>query len=115
MKKKRIEIRVSEFEKSKLKSLAGENDKTVSEYILDCSLGKYSTKSRTKIALEIKKLEIKNLRIGNNINQLSKRVNSNQNLSRSDFEKFEQSKKEHIKSVSEQTKRLMKLYKLLSI
>jgi len=113
MKKLRIYIRVTEDEKTQIKRIAQSKKMTTSSYILDNCLGEKSPEVKRKINLELNNLSSSNYKVHNNINQLAKRVNSNQNLSKSDFEKFEYLFKIYTEEISEQNKKINNIKRIL--
>ena len=96
----------------KIKSLAEENNMSLSGYILHNSLGKDSPKIIREITFNIRKMRLRNFKVENNINQLAKRVNSNDNLSKTDIEEFKSLFRWYENTISDQTKIIKKLIKI---
>lgn len=114
MKGKRIEIRISKVEKDILKALAKEKNMTMTDYVLESCLKENSTTVKSEIGYQIMKMQMSNFKIGNNINQIAKRVNSNKNLSKSDFEEFQKTNEQFRNLISEQNRTIKKLLKFYS-
>lgn len=112
MKTERIRIRVTEDQKTKIKSLSEENHMSLSAYILYKSLGKNSPQIIREINREINNVRARNFKVENNINQIAKRMNSNKNLSKTDFEDFKNLYKTYQKEISEQNRIIKKLKKI---
>ncbi len=76
MRDKIARVRLTQDEHEQLSKLADENDLTLSEYIRRSAL-----KRKTKITTEFEKaLYFEINRIGNNLNQIAKYVNTNKKL-----------------------------------
>lgn len=114
MKKKEIHIRTTEFEKNKLKILAKEKKMTMTQYILECCLKEHSKFVKSEIATDVYKMQMRNFKVETNMNQIAKRVNSNKNLSKTDFDNFQKTSEEFRNLISEQNKTIKKLLKFYS-
>ena len=115
MKNKGIYIKVTNSERENIKSLAKGNKMSLSEYILHNALGNKSPTQKKNIAIEINKMQMRNFKVENNINQIAKRVNSNKNLSKSDLEKFEIQHNLYKELIIEQNNIINKIIKILTL
>lgn len=114
MKKKQIHIRTNDSEYEKLKFLAKEKKMTITDYILENCLKENSPTVKFKIISEITKMQMSNFKIGNNINQIAKRVNSNKHsLSRTDFDNFIEVERKYKGILLQQNEMIKNLFKIL--
>lgn len=113
MKRKQIHIRANDLEYEKLKSLAKEKKMTITDYIFENCLRENSPSVKFEIISEITRMQMSNFKIGININQIAKRVNSNKNLSKSDFDNFIEEEKKLKSLISEQNEMVKRLFKKL--
>jgi uncharacterized protein (DUF1778 family) len=113
MKKYRIEIRVTKKEKELILNKAKTKNQSMSTYILNNCLGEKSPEIKRKINVELNNLMSSNRKVENNINQLAKRVNSNRNLSKSDYHNFEILFKKYTEHIVEKKKNIKQIKKIM--
>lgn len=112
-KNERIEIRVSSHFKEKLKNKAREHNTTLTDYILS-GISNSLTHSEVNEIIKISNDNIASQKVlANNINQIARRINYNDSISREEIKVFFEQMQVYAKIQNESMKRIDKMYNLL--
>ena len=110
-----IKFRLTKSEKQKIQRIAEENECSVSEYVLNQSLGEKAIYRHREIIQILNNIHSRDVKVDTNINQIAKVLNTNyKNLDRDMLLDFHDLMLEYLKMKDKQTKEVKRMIKVLS-
>jgi len=113
-KRTRVEIRLTPEEKKKIQEYAKEDHLTVSNYIKNTAMRKIFLANRVEYTSELRGLNFQIAKVGNNVNQIAKHLNTVKETYPGDFSAFQDVMARYLEKMAEAERLLKRMYAKLA-